>query len=291
MDTFTSLLAGFTIFAVLGNLAYELGVPVDEVVRGGNGLAFISYPDAIAKFDWVPQLFAVLFFLMLFTLGIGSSMADAGAIVTIFCDKFPSVSRVKVTSAVCFVGCAVGIVYCTPGGQFILNLVDYFGGTFVIYTTSLLEVIGIAWIYGTYNFISDIEFMLNIRIGWYWKICWGFIIPVGLTVILIYSLATEGNVTYDGIPYPTVALVLGWMIFVVSIIAFPIGIGHAASQTKGVTMWDRFTGAFKPKDSWGPRNPIKKAEWQAYKDTLVENTFFHDAKRKWYRIRAIFSKS
>jgi len=76
----------------------------------------------------------------------------------------------------------------------------------VIYTTSLLEVIGIAWIYGTYNFIADIEFMLKIKIGWYWKICWGFIIPIGLTVILIYSLATEGDVTYDGIPYPTIAL-------------------------------------------------------------------------------------
>jgi solute carrier family 6 amino acid transporter-like protein 5/7/9/14 len=56
MDTFTSLLAGFTIFAVLGNLAYELGVDVEDVVQAGNGLAFISYPDAIAKFDWVPQV-------------------------------------------------------------------------------------------------------------------------------------------------------------------------------------------------------------------------------------------
>lgn len=26
------------------------------VVKGGPGLAFISYPDAIAKFDWLPQV-------------------------------------------------------------------------------------------------------------------------------------------------------------------------------------------------------------------------------------------
>jgi hypothetical protein len=51
---------------------------------------------------------------MLFTLGIGSSMADAGAIVTIFCDKFPDLARWKATTAVCVIGCSVGIVYCTP---------------------------------------------------------------------------------------------------------------------------------------------------------------------------------
>lgn len=56
MDTFTSLLAGTTIFGILGNLAYELGVDVGEVIKnsGDTGLAFISYPEAIAKFEDVP---------------------------------------------------------------------------------------------------------------------------------------------------------------------------------------------------------------------------------------------
>lgn len=55
LDTFTSLLAGTTIFGILGNLAYELDQDVSEVIGGGGtGLAFMSYPDAIAKFDAVP---------------------------------------------------------------------------------------------------------------------------------------------------------------------------------------------------------------------------------------------
>ena len=55
-DTGTSLLAGFTIFSILGNLAYETGKDVSEVALGGTGMAFISYPEAIAKFDAVPQV-------------------------------------------------------------------------------------------------------------------------------------------------------------------------------------------------------------------------------------------
>ncbi len=56
MDTFTSFLAGITIFAILGNLAHESGKSVTDVVSAGTGLAFVSYPDAIAKFQYVPQV-------------------------------------------------------------------------------------------------------------------------------------------------------------------------------------------------------------------------------------------
>lgn len=57
LDTFTSMLAGFTIFGILGHLAHETGATdIAQVVKGGAGLAFISYPDAIARFKFFPQV-------------------------------------------------------------------------------------------------------------------------------------------------------------------------------------------------------------------------------------------
>lgn len=57
VDTLTSFIAGCTIFGILGNLAHEMGMEdIDNVVKSGAGLAFISYPDAIAKFTFVPQV-------------------------------------------------------------------------------------------------------------------------------------------------------------------------------------------------------------------------------------------
>lgn len=57
VDTLTSLLAGFTTFATLGHLADKLGVEVEDVLKGGGtSLAFISYPDVLARFDVVPQV-------------------------------------------------------------------------------------------------------------------------------------------------------------------------------------------------------------------------------------------
>ena len=95
-DTLTSILAGTIIFAILGHLSHELGVPITQVVRSGAGLAFVSYPEVIAKFDVAPQLFSVLFFLMLVTLGLGSATGLLTGIITVFCDLWPEKNKVDI---------------------------------------------------------------------------------------------------------------------------------------------------------------------------------------------------
>ena len=62
-----------------------------------------------------------------------------------------------------------------------------------------------AWVYGLNNFCTDIEFMLGQRCGWYWTACWGFIIPVGLLAILIYAMATRGEVKSGDVAFPPIA--------------------------------------------------------------------------------------
>jgi solute carrier family 6 (neurotransmitter transporter, glycine) member 5/9 len=56
LDTLASLLAGFTIFGILGYSAKMKGVDIKDVTSSGGGLAFISYPEAISKFEDLPQV-------------------------------------------------------------------------------------------------------------------------------------------------------------------------------------------------------------------------------------------
>lgn len=57
MDSCSSIIAGCITFGILGNLAYQTGnTDIAKVVKGGAGLAFISYPDALAKFEFMPQV-------------------------------------------------------------------------------------------------------------------------------------------------------------------------------------------------------------------------------------------
>jgi SNF family Na+-dependent transporter len=60
------------------------------------------------------QFFSVVFFLMLYTLGIGSAVALAAAVITVICDQFPQFKYWIVTLAICSSGSLVGLTYITP---------------------------------------------------------------------------------------------------------------------------------------------------------------------------------
>ncbi|XP_059478116.1 sodium-dependent nutrient amino acid transporter 1 isoform X3 [Neocloeon triangulifer] len=270
MDTFTSLLAGFTIFAILGNLAYEKGTDISNVVSGGSGLAFISYPETIAKFNEVPQLFSVLFFLMLYTLGIGSAISLVGAVITAYCDQFPTHKRWIVTLVVCTFGFLIGLVYVTPGGQWILDLVDYFSGTFIIYILALTEIIGISWIYGVNNFCRDLEFMLGIKVGFYWRVCWGFVTPIFLLAILIYSLITLTPIQYQGKDYPDAAYACGWVLFFIGVVQVPFWAIFAICKYYKTSIPEAIKKAFRPTKRWGPKSAKSRQEWEIYKEEEKE---------------------
>ena len=112
LDTVTSLLAGCVIFAVLGSMAHENGETIEDVVRGGPGLAFIAYPEGLSKIKFLPQLWSALFFVMLFTLGIGSSVGMIETILTCAKDQFESLHRHKGKTA--FVFCSIYFLFGLP---------------------------------------------------------------------------------------------------------------------------------------------------------------------------------
>lgn len=214
LDTFTSLMSGITIFAILGNLANELGVEVTQVVSsGGTRLAFVSYPDAIAKFESVPWLFAILFFLTLYVLGIGCLVSGQTAINTVISDFLPHLTKWHISLITTSFAFLVGLPYLTPGGQFVLTLVDHFGVTFLFFILTTVEVVVVIWWYGLDNFCNDVEFMLERKLGIYWKSCWGLFTPCVLIAVMAYFLSTLQKLKNGAHEFPDYVLAIGWCLF------------------------------------------------------------------------------
>jgi len=275
-DTFTSLLAGTVIFSILGHLAHELDLPVAEVVKSGAGLAFVSYPEVLAKFDFVPQVFAVLFFLMLITLGLGSAVGFISAVTTTIYDSFPDVDQKFILKICCCVGYGIGLFYVTPGGQIMLEMVDYYGGTVLILALVSVEVIAINWVYGTNQLARDFNFMLRMQLSVYWRFCWGILCPLLLPLLFLYVLFTQAGV--PDIPFP--AQVAGWIISLIGIVLVPTHILLSVcgdTETESDTFISKviatikqgqfghnFKNAFLPNNQWGPSNIEEKKDWQIY---------------------------
>ena len=95
LDFATSIMAGVVVFSILGELKLKGGYDsIEDVVKQKQGLAFVAYPEAILHLA-VPQLWAVLFFFMLFTLGLDSEFALLETILTGIYDMFPNTRRHK----------------------------------------------------------------------------------------------------------------------------------------------------------------------------------------------------
>ncbi|XP_041978591.1 uncharacterized protein LOC121732704 [Aricia agestis] len=280
LDTFTSLISGITIFGVLGNLAYELNYDdVSDVIKGGGtSLAFISYPDAIAKSPFAPQLFAVLFFLMMAVLGIGSGVALLSTVNTLLLDAFPKVPTIVMSSIVCVCGFLVGLIYVTPGGQYVLEIVDHYGGSFMRLFASIAETMGVCWIYGVENLCLDIEYMLGIKISAFWRVCWAIVTPVLMCTVFFYSMITAERIVFgEDYEYPWGAYLAGDLLQYAGMAMVPlfIIIGLWIYRSKNVV--ETFKNAFRKRPTYGPTDPERFRDWKNFKQQKKEE---REAKRK-----------
>jgi len=264
-DSATSILAGTVIFSILGYLAYELDLPIEKVVNSGAGLAFVSYPEVLAKFNFVPQVFAVLFFLMLITLCMGSAVGLTNNVISVICDYFPSTSRSLITAFICLAGLSTGLLYVTPGGQPILELVDYYGGSLLILILALIEIIAIAWIYRVNNVVRDINFMLKMNLGIYWKICWGVFIPICLGTILSYAMYMYKPPSYGDITLSLPAQIVGWIIVTLGVLFVPFMFFLNICNSRG-TLLERLSASISPSPTWGPMDIQDRCDWARNKD-------------------------
>jgi len=60
------------------------------------------------------QVFSVLFFLMLITLGLGSATGLISSVVGVVCDAKRHWNKTFVTFVICLAGFGIGLIYITP---------------------------------------------------------------------------------------------------------------------------------------------------------------------------------
>lgn len=206
-----SMLAGIMVFGVLGYMANQQGVPLQEVVGAGVGLAFVTIPEAINLLP-AAKFFGFLFFVCLVFAGMSSMISISEACVSAVMDKF-SWPRKATVSILCIVGFLLSLIFVTNGGLFVLDIVDHFINNFGIVLAGLVQVILLSWFFNLDSVRQHANAQSDFAIGSWWNFCLKIITPIVLGYMAIANLVGDLRVSYEG--YPSGALLMfGWSVVV-----------------------------------------------------------------------------
>ncbi|OCU01692.1 sodium-dependent serotonin transporter [Xenopus laevis] len=236
VNCLTSFLSGFVIFTVLGYMAEMRGVEVEDVAKDkGPSLLFITYPEAIANMVG-STFFAIIFFMMMITLGLDSTFGGLEAIITAVMDEYPHILSkrrelfVLGLVIVCFTG---SLSTLTHGGAYVVKLLEQFGAGCPIIAVVFLEAIAVSWFYGIQRFSNDVKSMLGFAPGIFWRICWVAISPAFLAFIIVSSLMDQPPLTLFDYRYPEWTTSVGFLIGASSFIWIPVYMVYKLVWTPG----------------------------------------------------------
>jgi len=225
------LLAGIGVFSILGFMAAQQGVGVNEVVAGGVGLAFVVFPQIINELPALNAFFGFLFFASLVLAGFTSLISIVETFVAGVQEKF-SVTRTKSVLIGGGLAAIISILFSSRGGLYFLDVVDYFINNFGVALAGLVEVIAIAWIARKLKELQDhANAVSDIKIGAWWRFCLAVITPIVLGYMMIDNLITNIRENYEG--YATwFVSVYGWAVVILAIV---VGIIFASIRSRGVS--------------------------------------------------------
>uniref|UniRef100_A0A671DPG6 Transporter n=1 Tax=Rhinolophus ferrumequinum TaxID=59479 RepID=A0A671DPG6_RHIFE len=166
----------------------------------GTGLAFIVFTEAILHMPGSP-VWAVLFFSMLFTLGLSSMFGNMEGIITPLLDVgvLPRwVPKEVLTGAACLACFLSATCFTLQSGSYWLEVFDSHAASLNLILFAFFEVVGVAYVYGLDRFCDDIEWMTGRRPGLYWRVTWKVISPLLLLTIFVayFALLTQTPLSY-----------------------------------------------------------------------------------------------
>ncbi|KAL3861998.1 hypothetical protein ACJMK2_008004 [Sinanodonta woodiana] len=274
MDVVTSIIAGFVIFTTFGGMAKTIGVDVQDVANKGYGLAFVAYPEALTNLP-PSQLWSVLFFFMLFTLGLDSEFALLETALTCIQDEFPQLRKYKSYMCVGFgIACYLIALPCiTPAGDYIVALMDSYGADFSMLFVATCEAIAVMWVYGVKRFIGDITYMLGRapRPVYFWGFCWVFCAPILIGLLFVYRMVEyRPPKINDNLDYPEFAQIIGWTLTCFVLCPIPLTFLYMLFTANG-SLRQRLRTITTPTPQWGPNDGLERdSNWTDDTDSISD---------------------
>ncbi|XP_038164974.1 inactive sodium-dependent neutral amino acid transporter B(0)AT3 [Cyprinodon tularosa] len=234
----------------------------------GTGLAFIVFTEAVLEMPG-SQVWAILFFIMLFTLGLSSMFGNIEGILTPMRELklVPKwVPHEVLTGAVCLVSVLIGLIFTLGSGNYWVEIFNSYVGSIPFLVIAFFEIVGVIYIHGMKRFSEDIEFMTGRKPNIYWKACWMVISPIMLLVVFVsyvviqaqtYPTYPAWNPDYESFPetemkpYPDWVFAIIVILIVAPLVSIPL-----------VAVYNLIRRGLKKSSDKGSLNPYKNEAFE-----------------------------
>jgi|AntAceMinimDraft_1070359.scaffolds.fasta_scaffold08189_1 NSS family neurotransmitter:Na+ symporter len=241
---------GLPIFMFIGFLAREEGVPIDDISSGGFGLVFTTMPKVLTHMaPGLANIMGLLFFFMITTLGLSSSISLLQALTTLLGDLYPEQMikhRKRVLVGIVVVQYLFSMIFICEAGYSFIDIVDTFLANYQTILTGIFEVVVVCYVMrgGVERIYSMVN--ANSKTDSIWKKTYPFlvfstkyVIPSALTWMIIENVVNDAKGRGIIERHPDWGVVVFGYVIIVGLVAlapmaytilFPIDVGAFADD-------------------------------------------------------------
>ncbi|XP_049519095.1 sodium- and chloride-dependent glycine transporter 2 [Dermacentor silvarum] len=258
---FASFGFGLVVFSVLGFLASDQQIHIEDIITSGFDMAFVAYPEAVSHFRNA-SLWVVCFYVALFCMALNAQCATVQAVLSPVRDEFSHTLRPRrwvMAATGCLALMFCGLPLTRHDGIFTMKLINAYFGDLLLPMLALLEMCVIVHGYGLIRFSQDICFMLKKWPSFTLSFSWKYTCPAILLGLCITNAMFVEKLKIAGYDLPVWATYVGvTLVFIGLAIVVAFCIYHLY-----VFEWD-YDAALRISDDWGPRDPDERLRYHAF---------------------------
>ena len=211
-------------FAFIGHISKQTGVPIEDMPIKGMELCFVVYPYLLNTLPW-PQLWSVMFFLMLTFAGLSSEymfIETASGMVYGMLNRSKSFKRSQtfVTAILYAIALIINLVFFASGaGYYWLEAVDHYATGINLVVFLFVQLIALVYLLP----VSDLEKKVNAygeHFPKLYHICLKFVCPAFALFLSLTAIINEFKREHN---YNNIfELLICWLIFLTPITLFLI---------------------------------------------------------------------
>lgn len=217
INSCTSLLAATVLFAFLGHISHEMGISIADLAISGIELPFVAYPAMLAMLPG-SNLWSIVFFIMLVTVGIDSIFATFDFMQAFLYSEFPvlrTVIRKEIFALIIVVAYfTCGLMFCLQQGIFIFELFDHYAVGLPLLFLQLMNVFLLGWKFD----LTKLDCLVTQHTGETFPKVLYYIVKYILFAIMIIIVLIAFIAEFENpLELPWWAFIFGW-----SLMMFPI---------------------------------------------------------------------